>query len=183
MSTEPSPRNLKLHVMAQEAREHAGSVDLEELPRLRSDLDPSGLPVQPVAWRALAQWRERAGGEPELWLQLRASAQLPLTCQRCLTPVVQVLTVDRWFRFVDSEEVAQAEDDDCEEDLLVFESQFDLLNLLEDELLMALPLVPMHETCPDLPALAHRSRVPGPADGDDRPHPFAVLAGLKGKGR
>jgi uncharacterized protein len=181
MSSDASPRKFKLHVMAQEAREHAGLADVAQLPRLRADLDLSGPPVQPIAWQAMAQWRERAGGEPELWLHLRANAQLPLTCQRCLTPVVQTLAVDRWFRFVESEDVAQAQDDDCEEDLLVFEPQFDLLSLLEDELLMELPLVPMHETCPDLPALGQESPLADPSG--ERPHPFAALASLKGKGR
>lgn len=182
MSGDASARKFKLHVMAQEAHEHAGLTDVAELPRLRADLDLSGPPAQPIAWQAQSQWRERTGGEPELWLHLRAHAQLPLTCQRCLTPVVQALTVDRWFRFVESEEVAQAQDDDCEEDLLVFEPQFDLLNLLEDEILMELPLVPMHQTCPDLPALADKSR-PAADPSDERPHPFAALASLKGKGR
>ena len=34
------------------------------------------------------------------------------------------------------------------------EPQFDLLAVLEDELLMALPLVPMHEQCPTAPVLS-----------------------------
>jgi len=52
------------------------------------------------------------------------------------------LLVDRDFRFVPDEATAMAEDDEAEEDLLVLSGEFDLLALVEDELLMDLPLVP-----------------------------------------
>ena len=70
-----------------------------------------------------------------------------------------------------------AQDEESEEDLLVNSAQFDLLELVEDELLMALPVSPKHEKCPgDLKLSA--------ADADfetasDRPNPFAKLAQLK----
>ena len=118
-----------------------------------------------------------AAQPPVLWLHLIASTELPVVCQRCLTPVIEPLDVDRWFRFVADEAAALAEDDDCEEDLLALEPRPDLLDVLEDELLMALPLVPMHDTCPiDAPALAPASE---PEQASERPHPFAALAGLK----
>jgi len=60
------------------------------------------------------------------------------------------------------------------------EPHFDLLAVLEDELLMALPLVPMHETCPQASPL-----VAGESDKEvgliEKPNPFAVLAQLKKK--
>ncbi|MDO5653087.1 MAG: YceD family protein, partial [Brachymonas sp.] len=60
---------------------------------------------------------------------------------------------------------------------LVYGKQFDLLALVEDELLMALPLAPRHETCaaPDLPVQA------SDASGEENatPHPFAALQQLK----
>jgi uncharacterized protein len=52
----------------------------------------------------------------------------------------------------------------------------DLHQLAEDELLLALPLVPRHEACPQpLPPPA----VHPPADSDAATHPFAALATLK----
>ena len=93
-----------------------------------------------------------------------------------ITPV----EVDQWYRFVANEDIAMAEDDQSEEDLLVMEPQFDLLAVLEDELLMALPLVPMHEQCPVAPTLSA-----GEADivseSAEKPNPFAVLGQLKKK--
>ena len=79
-----------------------------------------------------------------------------------------------------TEAEAEAQDDDAEEDLLVLEPQFDLLALLEDELLMAFPLVPMHEQCPSPPSFqAGEAELP---PEDAKPHPFAALAQLKKKG-
>jgi uncharacterized protein len=60
------------------------------------------------------------------------------------------------------------------------EPQFDLLAVLEDELLMALPLVPMHEQCPVAPKLSSGDEgMEGSEAG--KPNPFAVLAQLKGQ--
>lgn len=58
------------------------------------------------------------------------------------------LYVDRSFRFVPDEETAELEDDDSDEDVLALSSEFNLLELIEDELLMEVPVVPRHEVCP-----------------------------------
>jgi uncharacterized protein len=81
-----------------------------------------------------------------------------------------LLEVDRHFRFVADEAAALAEDDDCEEDLLSPSPDLTVQSLLEDELLLAMPLVPRHDRCDSPIELA--------AD-PDLPHPFAALAGLK----
>jgi uncharacterized protein len=69
--------------------------------------------------------------------------------------------------------VAAAMDADSEDDVLAIEPDFDLLHLLEDEMLLALPLVPRHELCPE--------PLPLPPDAPDAPResPFAVLSKLK----
>ena len=113
-------------------------------------------------------------------MHLTANTGLPLTCQRCLTVVDTPLQVDQWYRFVATEEIAMAEDDEADEDLLVLEPQFDLLALLEDELLMALPVVPMHEHCPSEPAMQADTSENAGITGE-KPNPFAVLAQLKKK--
>lgn len=178
MSAPSSPRKFNLTASAQAGQPASGRTELVELPRLCADLDLSGSPAKPIGWQAQVEQREIASGPPQLWLHLRAQAHLPMSCQRCLKPAEQVVQVDRWFRFVESEEVAQAEDDDCEEDLLVFEPQFDLLALLEDELLLDLPLVPMHGSCPQPPVLTQPDGLELAAE---KPHPFAALAQLKKK--
>lgn len=186
------PCRLNLPALAHEEKPLADTTPLSKMQRLVQELQgleadfPANLQVQ---WQAKAELRNPPGQLPneegELWLRLEATAQLPMQCQRCLHPVDIPLQIDQWFRFVATEEVAMAEDDDCEEDLLVLEPQFDILALLEDELLMALPLVPMHEACPEAVAshIGFGSATPGAAlpemEPPTRPNPFAALAGLK----
>ncbi len=131
-----------------------------------------------VHWRARGASHRTGATGAQVWLHLTAEATLPVTCQRCLEPVDQPLSVDRWFRFVGDEATAEFEDEDAEEDVLVLDPYFDLMALIEDELLMALPLVPRHEECPSAVPLEH-------ADADfeqaqqAKPNPFTALAGLK----
>ena len=134
-----------------------------------------------VNWQAVAELRAGSAGQSDIWLHLMASTCLALTCQRCMGAVQAPLQVDQWYRFVATEDIAMAEDDASEEDLLVLASQFDLLAVLEDELLMALPLVPMHEACPELPAFsAGVIDVTGVDPAlEAKPNPFAALAKLK----
>lgn len=134
-----------------------------------------------VAWTAEASMRTLPGGATQPWLRLQAQATLPLECQRCLTPADTLLEVDREFRFVPDEATAEAEDEDSEEDLLVLSRDFDLRELIEDELLLALPLVPMHEVCPEGPVLSAQSETFEQAQAE-RPHPFAALAALRKPG-
>lgn len=137
---------------------------------------PDGL--DDLHWQAQAEMRSGDAGEPQPWLFVRASAKLPLVCQRCLEPVVISLEAERAFRFVANEEVAAAEDDLCDEDVLALEPRMDLLALVEDELLMSLPLVPMHEECPvHVPTTAVDEAF---AEADAvKKNPFSALDALK----
>ncbi len=130
-----------------------------------------------VAWSALGSMRPSMSGGQSAWLHLTASAVVPVTCQRCLGVVDLSLHVDQDFRFVADEATALAEDDESAEDLLVLSHDLDVLELVEDELLMALPIVPMHEACES----EHAQTLTANAGdgGDDKPHPFAALAALR----
>lgn len=130
-----------------------------------------------VQWSAHGQRRMVAGGVPEIWLQLAARARIWRECQRCLQPVALELEVARALRFVADEATAEALDAQSEDDVLALPHSLDLHALVEDELLLALPLVPMHAKCPrSLPMSV------GDASGEEAPaaNPFAALAGLKG---
>ncbi len=83
------------------------------------------------------------------------------------------------FRFVASEEAAEAQDEEAEEDVLALSQDFKLSDLIEDEVLMALPVVPRHETCPVEVKLAAVDQDFDAASAEKR-NPFAVLAKLQG---
>ena len=185
-SPSPSPWNparLDARRFAEAGGHLQGECAAGELKRLAADLHPEGLVegTASVAWQADGELRgtEQAAASA-VWLRLQAQATVPLTCQRCLGPVQMPVVIDRWFRFVATEAQAEAEDDDAEEDLLALEPRPDLMAVLEDELLMALPLVPMHEVCPQtLPSSA--GNLPGDSDGEEprRENPFHALSKLK----
>jgi len=173
------PSRLDLQALAQDGLPLAETTLLQNMERfsqetqgLQSDLS--------VKWQARAELRPRADGDDELWLHLQAKAAIPLTCQRCMGIVITPVEVNRWYRFVANEDIAMAEDDQSEEDLLVMEPQFDLLAVLEDELLLALPLVPMHDECPVAPVL-HVGEAAIAGESAEKPNPFAALAQLKRK--
>jgi uncharacterized protein len=105
-------------------------------------------PASLIDWSARGEMRNRSHVQPEVWLHLQAQTSLPLVCQRCLAPVEVPVRVDRSFRFVSDEETAAAEDDASDEDVLAISPAFDLAELIEDELLMELPVAPRHEVCP-----------------------------------
>lgn len=170
----PSPRiDVKAFAKAQsQSSEHT---PLWRFERLLQDCAQGA--TGEVAWSVQGSMRPSSSGVPSAWLHLNASATVPVTCQRCLGVVELSLRVDQDFRFVADEATALAEDDDSTEDLLVLSHDFDLLELVEDELLMALPIVPMHETCES----EHVQTFRGAAEKgeDDKPHPFAALAVLR----
>jgi uncharacterized protein len=197
------PAAVDLRLLANNADAGAalqGEMLLNELPRVAADAPPTApQPLPLVQWGVRAEWRQPVaadlGGVPkpfvgkappgfppgqQLWLQLQVSTQVPLSCQRCLQPYNQPVAVDRWFRFVFDEAQALQEDDDVPEDLLAWTPKFNLLELIEDEVLLDLPLIPKHENCahtwqpepnPILEAVA------------ERPNPFAVLSQLKADAR
>ncbi len=170
------PERLDVAAFARAQAELRGEIPPSRLPRLLQECAP-GVPAEaPVQWTATGEQRTAAGGPSQAWMRLEVSARVPLTCQRCLQPVVVSLSVDRWFRFVADEKTAMAEDDASDEDLLVISRRFDLPELIEDELLMAVPLVPLHEACPTVLPQPVDERT---AEAPEKPHPFAVLAQLK----
>ena len=153
--------------------------------RLEADLTAS----ESIVWQAEGELIEsvsdNVGGsvkvKPQVWLHLSAQTHLPQTCQRCLGEVSTYLEFDRSYRFVADEVTAEAEDDECEEDLLAISREFNLSELIEDELLMALPQVPMHDVCPVQPKMAAIDAEFEALGVEGKPNPFAALAALKAK--
>jgi uncharacterized protein len=171
------PRALDVAALCRDGGRVEGSTALAALPRLSASVlaDADGGAAQ-VQWSAEGHTRAKLAVSPELWLDLTAAVPVRLECQRCLQPLAWPLAVDRRLRFVRGEQEAARLDEELEEDVLELEPRLNLLALIEDELILALPLVPRHEQCPQpLPA-------PPVADGaSEAEHPFAALARLRSK--
>ena len=170
--------HLNLQVFAHDRGRLSGSEDLVNFKRLQEEAQ--GAAPGPVRFTALGELRSDGGQAEQVWLVLEAEVALPQICQRCLGPVNVPVRVAREFRFVATEEQAEAEDEEADEDVLVLTRDFDLLELLEDELLMALPVVPKHDVCPQ-PVKLQAVDADFVEPEDKKPNPFAVLQQLRNK--
>ncbi|MCE1238541.1 MAG: YceD family protein [Azonexaceae bacterium] len=142
-----------------------GTLAVRELARLHDLLAGLG---GGVAWRLEGYKGSR--GEP--LLQLTVTGVLPLACQRCLEAVPFELDVDSLLELVpEGADMSQDELEDDSRDFLPVVKELDVAELVEDEILLALPVAPRHEKC----------GLPGAAEAGDRVNPFTVLGGLKGK--
>jgi uncharacterized protein len=174
-----SPRALDVAQFARDGGALQRRWPLAGMPRLAASF--SAASDGDVEWLAQGERVAVPGGEAEVWLVLTASADVPLQCQRCLQSMVEPLRVQRRFRFVRHEDEAARLDEESDDDVLVLSARLDLHELLEDELILALPLVPRHERCPQpLPVEAVPDAAAMSMD-TAAPHPFAALAALRGK--
>lgn len=168
-----------------------GELPVADLPRLAEGLAPevplSDMP--PATWEVMGELVPQRVGPPQMWLRLSAKACLPWTCQRCLQPVEIEVEVARAIRFVADEATAAQMDAESDDDVLVISRSFDVLELVEDELIMASPIVPFHDQCPEMPPMSVADAdfddgESGGAEGESaggKPNPFAVLAQLKAR--
>ncbi|MBA2964177.1 MULTISPECIES: YceD family protein [Ramlibacter] len=178
MKRQFTPARLDVRAFAEDGAALSGHGRVGDFTRLAGEAAGRGN-ERPLAWSAEGELRNPHHVHPEVWLHLKADTVLPMTCQRCLEPVDVPLAVDRSFRFVADEETAAAEDDEAEEDLLAISRTFDLPGLVEDELLMEVPVVPRHDVCPTSVRLSAED----PDFEAARPeNPFARLKVLKDGG-
>lgn len=124
-----------------------------------------------------------------VWLDGHVDTKVPMECQRCLDSVEITLVSDFHLALIDDESLIERLDEDA--DFIVLgeseatikgdyltntPSTVDLLALLEDELLLLMPLSPKHDACEH----KHQPAVQDTVE-EKRDNPFEVLAGLKGK--
>jgi len=179
MKREFAPERLDVARFAQAAATLESADPVENFERLAAELAAPATDAL-VRWKAVGEERPGADGKAEPWLHLEAETTVPLTCQRCLSPVATPLVVDRWFRFVADEATAEAEDEESEEDVLALSRDFDLPALIEDELLMEIPVTPVHDVCPT-PVKLSSSDEDFQAAEEAKPNPFAVLGTLRSR--
>ncbi|MBI5918344.1 MAG: DUF177 domain-containing protein [Nitrosomonadales bacterium] len=144
-------------------KELRGEIPVTEMPRLQ---DMLATPVGRVSY--VVQGFTGGDGKPMLDLMLEGSCQL--RCQRCLEVMDFPFMQHTSLRLQEGEldEFAVEED---EIDSIAASRRLDVLGLLEEEILLALPFAPKH------PEGECKSALEGLNSADQ--NPFAVLAGLK----
>jgi len=175
-SREFDPVKLDIEAFAKADEALEGVWPLRVLHRLADstvNVTPSALD-EPVRWSIRGERRELRAAAVQSWLHVGADTKVWLECQRCLQPVEASLKAARSFLFVAGEDVAAELDAESEEDVLAISRSFNAQELIEEELLLALPLVPRHDFC--------HQPLATPIDDlplDETPHPFAALGALK----
>jgi uncharacterized protein len=114
-----------------------GKLGLESLPRLAQ----SGCSGSIITFVLKGEINER--GRPGLRLVVDASVRLQ--CQRCLDSLDLPLHLEAQLELVASEAEIAAADDDVER--VLADREMSVVALVEDEVLLALPMVPKHERC------------------------------------
>ncbi len=112
-------------------------------------------------------------GRPFLSGSLNAS--ISIQCQRCLEPMLFSISKDVYLVLVWDEAQAKALPRDIEP-WIVGEEEVNLVEIIEEEILLALPVVARHEhDCLDLSLIGQD---PEPEEGEKKHNPFSVLADL-----
>lgn len=150
---------------AREGRRLDGEVEVGSLLRLADALaDSSG------SLRFVVSGDSDADGD--FYLVLTVSGILALCCQRCLEPYQFPISVERRFLLVAAgKEWPDDELADDSFDAIAVEYEMDVAALVEQEVVLALPLAPRHDIC----------AVPRAADERDKMNSsaFAALVALK----
>lgn len=112
------------------------------------------------------------------YLDVRAKAPLTMICQRSLEPFELMVTVDNRLGLIKSEREESGLSPGCEPLLIEDDGKLLPVDVIEDELLLALPLVPVNPDS-ELPEEVTNPGSDAVADQGRTDNPFAVLRELK----
>jgi len=143
----------------------SGEAPVAELPRLQDMLeDPQGILSYAI--------RGGVDKHGEHFLDVSVSGRCKVRCQRCLEGMDYPIQLDTHLILRDQTSLDQLEDEEVEFDSILADAKMDVLNLLEDEILLSLPIAPRHEqgAC---------QAAGGENRHQEELHPFAALAKLK----
>lgn len=151
--------------MVSARRVFEGVLPLSAFTRLRGSLEDAA-----GECRFRLEFGQDAGHQA--FVEVRAEAGLPLQCQRSLERYVQPVQVLQQLGLITSEAQESALPESMEPLLVPEGGEMNPAELIEDELILALPVVPINpeSTLPEDTWVR---------EDDDKPNPFAVLGTLK----
>jgi uncharacterized protein len=178
LSAEPSALK-KVDFCAPQTYHGAGFLSIHELPRLAKEASVV-LKGDGFEWEIQSCFEDSPGSEPLQTLNLGLKGRIHLICQRCLLDCAVDLAEKRRFVLLATEDLADdypIEDEDCE--ALVASQHFNLLETIEDEVLLSLPLIPKHpESFCEPHALSFGDEEEeGPSEKPE--NPFNILKNMK----
>ena len=162
------PATIDPYRLAEQSARLKGDILLAKMPRLRDlCIDEGGKFSVDLVF---------SHGEPDLVSMTgKISGLVTLSCQRCLEPMQLTLSLAPQVYFQRPGENRKLAE---ELDTVNADEHVDLYRLLEDEVLLALPMIPMHE--PDQ-CTAKKYLQDDTGTGANKDSPFAVLAQIKRK--
>ncbi len=170
MSPEPLLTSLDVRKAAARGSVVSGAVELAKLPRLRELLASGEGEIE-------AQCHFGRDEENRSLVTVKVSARLMVTCQRCLEPMPLDVASENTLAIVGSDETARQLPATLDP-WIVEEEQGALWGLVEDELILEIPVVAYHET-DDCKQLLDAYRQPPETPESDGDNPFKVLEQLK----
>ena len=170
----------RIDFCAPQSYQGTGFLEISALPRVAEEAS-SIEPGDGFDWEVETHFANSPGSEPQQILQLAVKGRIHLVCQGCLQDFGLDLTQDSRFVLVATEEEADAfpmEDDQLEP--LVASQHFDLLGLIEDEILLSMPLIPKHPEGACQPHASSFGEVGEAQDASEKPqNPFNILKNMK----
>lgn len=175
MSSHGNLQGIKPAEFTRGGQKLSGTLAARELPRLREQLAGQGVSGQggQVHYEVTGVLTDR--GHDCFVLHVRGMVEL--SCQRCLEPVQVGFESHRRIIFAAEADSADAEDEADDADVLEPQDTVDGAVLIEDEVLLSLPMAPMH------PVGSCQIAKPGDDAGAEAVSPFASLAQLAQKVR
>jgi uncharacterized protein len=148
---------------AREGRRLTGKWPVNSMSRLADILADDGGSLSWVVWG-------ECDPDHKPFLIIEVAGELHLKCQRCLGALTHELKIRSRLQLVPRGAVWPDEDlEDDRVDPIEAAADQPVRTLVEDEVLLALPIAPRHQSC----------MLPGYDDGSEVASPFAVLAKLK----
>ena len=170
----------RIDFCAQQSYVGAGFLEITALPRLAEEASSIN-PGDGFHWQMKTHFADSPGSEPRQILKIGLKGRIHLICQTCLQDFSLGLVQEGRFVVVATEAEADAfpmEDD--QQEPLVASQHFDLVSLIEDEVLLSLPLIPKHPEGVCQPHASSFGEVGQEADPSEKPqNPFNILKNMK----
>ena len=178
LSAEPSALK-RVDFCAPQSYKGAGYLSIPDLPRVAEEAS-TVIPEDGFDWAVQTRFEDSPGSEPHQILELTLKGCLHLVCQSCLQDCAVDLDEKRRFILVLTD--AEADEypiEDEEQEPLVVNQHFNLLETIEDEVLLSLPLIPKHPEGFCEPHASTFGSETGEEVSNERENPFKILKNMK----